>query len=54
MLKDNFSKGYTENLSRTIFIDGAVLKTDPWTYKFKNLNKEKIVGKFFWKRIAAE
>ena len=33
--KKHFSKGYTENWSRGIFIIGSVLKTNPWTYKIK-------------------
>ena len=40
-----FSKGYTENWSREIFID-SVLKTNPWTYKIKDLNGEKNNRKF--------
>ena len=31
--KNIFSKGYTENWSREIFIIDSVLKTNPWTYK---------------------
>ena len=41
--KNSFSKGYTENLSREIFITDSVLKTNPWTYKIKYLNGEKII-----------
>ena len=33
--KNNFSKGYTENWSREIFIIDSVLKTNPWLIKFK-------------------
>ena len=29
--KNIFSKGYTENWSREIFINNSVLKTNPWT-----------------------
>ena len=32
------SKGYIENWSREIFIMDFVLKTNPWTYKIKDLN----------------
>ena len=39
--KNIFSKGYTENWSREIFIIDSVLKTNPWTYKIKDLNKKK-------------
>ena len=33
-----FSKGYTENLSRKIFIVNSVLETNAWTYRIKYLN----------------
>ena len=36
-----FSKGYAKNWLREIFIIDSVLKTNPWTYKLKNLNREK-------------
>ena len=36
--KNIFSKGYTENWSREIFIIDSVMKTYPWTYKLKDLN----------------
>ena len=36
-----FNKGYTENWSKKIFVIGSVLKTNPWTYKIKDLNREK-------------
>ena len=39
--KNIFSKGYTENWSREIFIINSVLKTHPWTYKIEDLNREK-------------
>ena len=45
--KNIFSKGYTENWSREIFIIDSVLKTNPWTYKIKDLNREKIIGSFY-------
>ena len=44
--KNIFSKGYTENWSRKIFIINSVLKTNPWAYKIKDLNGEKIIGSF--------
>ena len=46
-----FSKGYTENWSREIFIIDCVLKTNPWTYKIKDLNGEKIIGSFNEKEL---
>ena len=47
--KNIFSKGYTKNWSREIFIINSVLKTNPCTYKIKDLNKEKIIGSFYEK-----
>ena len=45
--KNIFSKGYTENWSREIFIIAPVLKTNPLSYKSKHLNEEKIIGSFY-------
>ena len=42
--KNIFSKGYTQNWSREIFIIDSILKNNPWTYKTKDLNGEKIIG----------
>ena len=49
--KNIVSKGYTENWSREIFIIDSVLKTNPWTYKIKDLNGEKIIGSFYGKEL---
>ena len=49
--KNTFSKGYTENWSRKIFIIDSVLKTNPWLYKIKHLNGEKIIGTFYEKEL---
>ena len=38
--KNAFSKGYTENVSRGIFIIDSVLKINPWTEELKHLNEE--------------
>ena len=46
-----FSKGYTENWSREIFVIVSVLKIDPWTYKIKDLNGEKIIESFYEKEL---
>ena len=46
-----FTKGYTENCSREIFIMDCVLKTNPQTYKIKNLNLEKIIGSSYEKQL---
>ena len=45
--KSIFSKGYTKNWSRKKFIINSILKTNPWTYKIKDLNGEKIIGSFY-------
>ena len=49
--KNIFSKDYTENWSRAIFIIDSVLKTNAWTYKLKDLNGEKIIGTFYEKEL---
>ena len=47
--KNIFSKGYTEKCSWEIFIINSILKINPWTYKLKDLNGEKIIGSFYEK-----
>ena len=37
--------------SREIFVIGSVLSTNPWIYKIKDLNKEKIIGSFCEKEL---
>ena len=37
--KSIFSKGYTENWSKEMFVIDSVLKTNLWTYKIKDLNR---------------
>ena len=49
--KNIFRKSYTKNWSREIFIIDFVLKTNPSTYKIKDLNKEKIIGNFYEKEL---
>ena len=49
--KNIFSKIYTENWSREIFIIDSVLKNNPWTYKIKDLNGEKIMESFHEKEL---
>ena len=34
------------NWSREIFVIDSVWKTNPWMYKMKDLNREKIIGIF--------
>ena len=60
--KNNFRKGYTENwskeylfsillwkLQKKVFIIDSAFKTNPWTYKIKDLNEKIIVGSFYQK-----
>ena len=49
--KTIFSKVYTENWSREIFIINIVLKTNPWAYKLKGLNGENVIGSFYEKKL---
>ena len=49
--KNIFSKGYNENWSREVFIIESVLKTNPWTYKPKDFNGERIIGNFYEKGL---
>ena len=41
-----FSKRYTENWSREMFIIDSALKTNPWSYRIKDLNGKKSNRKF--------
>ena len=50
--KNIFSKDYTENWSKEIFIIVSVLKTNPWPYKINYLNGEKIIGSFYEKNCC--
>ena len=50
--KNIFSKGYTKNWSREIFIIDYVLKTNSCIYKIKDLNGEKITGSFMEKNCC--
>ena len=42
-----FSNVYTKNWLKEIFVINSVLKTNPWTYKTKDLNGEKVIGSFY-------
>ena len=44
--KNIFAKGYTPNWSKEIFIVDKVNDTVPYTYNFKDLNDEEIIGSF--------
>ena len=52
--KNIFSKDCTENWTREIFIIDSVSKANLWTYKIKDLNREKIIGSFYVKGIVVE
>ena len=36
--KNTFTKGYTNNWSREIFVIDSVVKTNPWTVEIKDSN----------------
>ena len=44
-------KGNTENWSREVFVIDTVLKTKPWTYKIKDVNREKITKSSYEKEL---
>ena len=46
-----FSNADTENWSKEIFVIDFVLKTNPWTYKIKDLKEEKIIESFQEKKL---
>ena len=43
--------GYTKKLPRGIFIIDSTLKTNPWIYKRKDRNDEKIIRSFHEKEL---
>ena len=45
--KNIFTKGYTTNWSKEIFIVDKVNDTVPYTYNLKDLNDEEIIGSFY-------
>ena len=47
-----FSKGYTENWWREIFIIDSILETNPRTFKIRDLNREKIIESFYVKIVV--
>ena len=49
--KNIFIKGYPENWSEEILIIESLLKTNPQTYKIKDLNGEKIIGGVYKKEF---
>ena len=49
--KNISSKSYTKNWSRKLFIIDSVLKTNRWTYEFKNINGGKMIQSFCEKEL---
>ena len=49
--KNIFSKSYTKSFSREIIVIDCVLKTNPWTYKIKNLSRKTAIGSFYEKKL---
>ena len=45
--KKDFDKGYETNWTTEIFVISDILKTNPITYKIKDLNDEQITGSFY-------
>ena len=45
--KNIFSKGYTPNWSKEIFMIKEIKNTVPWTYVINHLNGEEIIGTFY-------
>ena len=54
LLSTKIFLGYTYNWSREIFLIDSVMKTNPWTDKIKESNREKNHRKLLWKRIVVE
>ena len=51
--KNVFSKDYVENWSREKYSIDFVLKSNTWTYKIKDLKREKVIGSSYEKKIVA-
>ena len=49
-----FSKGYNKNCSRLIFVIDSAFKTNPWKYKTKDSNGEKIIVVIYEKITVVE
>ena len=50
--RKSFVKGYLPNFTDEVFIITEVLKTNPITYKLKDLNNEDIIGTFYEKELV--
>ena len=49
--KNIFAKGYTPNWSEEVFVISKIENTVSWTYAISDLNREKIVWKFYEKEL---
>lgn len=49
--KNIFSRGYTKNWSKEIFINDLVLKTNSRVYEINDFNREKIIEGFYEKEL---
>ena len=49
--KNIFSKGYTPNWSKEVFVIKKAKNTVPWTYVINDLNGEEITGAFYEKEL---
>ena len=49
--KNILSKGYTTSCSTEVLLIDSVLKTNPWKYKTKDLNWQKIIGSYYKKEL---
>ena len=49
--KNVFAKEYAPNWSQEVFILDKVKNTVPWTYEINDLNREKIMGSFYEKKL---
>ena len=52
--KNTFAKGYIPNWSEKVFVISKIKSTVSWTYIINDLNGEKVIESFFWKRIAKD
>lgn len=51
--KSAFSKGYTPNWSKEVFLISNQLQTDPPTYRIKDANGEEILGSYYEPELQA-
>ena len=49
--KNIFSKGYTPNWPKEVFVVSKIKNTVPWTYVINDLDGEEIIGTFYEKEL---